>query len=286
MKRLFVAFALVLAVALPVRAQQLTLQIQDGRVTLDANGVPARQILDEWAKVGGTKVVGADKMTGGPMTIKVVNMPERQALEIVLRNAAGFMAAERQPSAPPGASAYDRILILATTSAPTPGPTNASRGNPPVTTPGVGNMAGTQRRLPPRPPNLPPSAAENDSDDDDKREQDEQEQAGANPPVFTFPAPGANGTNPNTQIVVPMTGNNGVSGAAAPGAAVAPMITIQPNQNGQPTIYNFVPNSDGSMPPPNGFTVIGAPRPGMIQQPATQPAPGQPAQNPPPPPRQ
>ena len=56
------------------------------------------------------QVVGADKITGAPLTLKLVDMPERQALDIILRNVAGFMAAPRTAAAAPGASAYDRIL--------------------------------------------------------------------------------------------------------------------------------------------------------------------------------
>ena len=116
MKRLIPALGLVLACALPADAQQLQLAISDGRVTLDATSVPARQILAEWARIGGTKVVGAEKITGAPLTLKLTDVPEKQALDIILRNVAGFMAAPRQASAAPGASAYDRILIMATSS--------------------------------------------------------------------------------------------------------------------------------------------------------------------------
>jgi len=58
------------------------------------------------------------------------------------------------------------------------------------------------------------------------------------------------------------------------------MITLQPNANGQPAIYNFVP-SDQTAPvvgqpvvPGSPFNVIGSPAPGMIQQ-VPQPQPGQ-----------
>lgn len=276
MKCLLFVSVLVLAVAWPARAQQLSLQIQDGRVTLDASGVPARQILAEWARVGGTKVVGADKITSAPLTLKLVGMPERQALDIILGNVAGFMAAERQASAAPGASTYDRILILATSTAPAQ-TANARPGA--QTGGGAGSMAGTQRRVAPRPPNMP-APAEADADGDNAREADEEEQVNANasPPVFTFPAPPGS-TNGNTPVFVPMTnGNAPVFGSSQPGTITAPVITLQPNANGQPTIYNFVPNADGSAPPPTtpttGFSVVGSPTPGMIQQPPATP--GQP----------
>ena len=76
MPRVFLALA-ILALAWPAHAQQMSLQIKDGRVSLEANAVPVRQILAEWARVGGTKIVGADKITGAPLTLHIVNMPER-----------------------------------------------------------------------------------------------------------------------------------------------------------------------------------------------------------------
>ncbi len=49
MKSLCLASLIVLASATSAFAQ-LKLEIKDGRVSLDAKGVPARQILAEWAR--------------------------------------------------------------------------------------------------------------------------------------------------------------------------------------------------------------------------------------------
>jgi hypothetical protein len=273
MKRLLCASILVLAVASPSRAQQLMLQIQDGRVTLDAAGVPAHQILAEWARIGGTKVVGAEKITGPPLTLKLDGMPERQALDIILGNVAGFMAAERQASATPGASVYDRILILATSSAPAATAASARQGgqNPNASA----ATAGTQRRVPPRPPVQ--AAEETDESERENTDDADPAAANANPPVFTFPSPAGGNNNP---VFVPMNnGNAPVFGSTQPGTVSPPVITFQPNANGQPTIYNFVPNTDGSatpVPAPNtGFGAISPPPPGMIQA-VPVPGPGQP----------
>jgi hypothetical protein len=269
MKVLISTLAVVGLCALPAEAQ-VKLNISNGRVNLEATNVPARQILAEWARIGGTRIVGGEKVTGAPVTLKLVDMPERQALEIILRNVAGFMAAPRLASATPGASTYDRILIMATSSAPAPATNAAARGGNPVTN---GNAMNGSRRVPQRPPNLPPSVADDSPGDDEQRIEDDQADTGmAEPPVFTFPAPGAQpGTTP---VFTPVPTNAG----QAPGA-VAPVITLQPGQNG-PTIYNFVPN-EGQQPasptPNNPFGVIGAPQPGMIQMPAPTPAqPGRP----------
>ena len=276
MARVLLALAFV-AVALPAFAQQLTLQLKDGRVTLDATGVPVRQILAEWARVGGTKIVGADKITGSPATLHITNMPERQALDIILRNVAGFMAAPRLASAAPGASTYDRIMILATTSAPAPAPAAASTGRGSTTTTGPG------RRLPPRPPNLPPSPAENDAViEEPVQANDDPADTGVNQPVFTFPAPP--GAPNGGAVFQPVQMGPPFGRPGQPGTAT-PVITLQPNANGQPAIYNFVPNDPNmqqAVPvgqpvvPGSPFNVIGSPSPGMIQQPPPpQPAPGQ-----------
>lgn len=278
MKYIPLALAVVFGLALPASAQQLTLEIKDGRVTLEASGVPARQILAEWARVGGTKVVGAEKIVGGPLTLRLANMPERQALDIILGSVAGFMAAERQTSAAPGASAYDRIFILATS---TPVAQNASvtPSRPGQQQPG--SMAGTQRRTTPRPPNLPQAVEEVVEDD---RDTEQEQVANPNQPVFTFPAP--QGTNPGAAFGggTPGANTTTVFGSPQPGTAQAPVINLQPGANGQPTIYNFVPNGAVAPPqttPSTGFGVIGSPTPGMIQQPPAPPPPP-PGQRPPP----
>ena len=196
-----------LAVASPARAQQLTLQIHDGRVTLDAADVPARQILAEWARIGGTKVVGAEKITGPPLTLKLVGMPERQALDIILGSVAGFMAAERQASATPGASVYDRILILATSSAPAATAASARQGGQNPNAPAA--TAGTQRRVPPRPPMQ--AAEETDESERENTDDVDQAAANANPPVFTFPRRAGGNNNP---VFVPMNHGNAKSSAA------------------------------------------------------------------------
>ena len=110
--------ALVALAFLPARAdaQQMNLQIENGRVTLHAQNVPVRQILAEWARVGGATVVNGEKVVGAPVTLQLEAVPERQALDIILRGVSGYMLAARQTGT--GVSEFDRILILATSSAP------------------------------------------------------------------------------------------------------------------------------------------------------------------------
>src|SRR5690606_19129806 len=85
----------------------------------------------EWARLGGTRVVDAERLTGAPLTLTLENVPEREALDIVLRNAAGYIAAAR-PAGSSGASAFDRIVVMpvsvnaaAARSGPAPAPAAA-----------------------------------------------------------------------------------------------------------------------------------------------------------------
>ena len=230
MRRTLLTVALAFAIAAPAAAQQLTVAFNDGLVTIDATSVPVRTILNEWAKKGGTKMVGVERVTGAPLTLKLVDVPEAKALEVILRSVAGYLAAPRNTG--DGASIYDRIMVMATSSTPAP----AAAPIRPQPNPAFN---GTQRFIPPQ----------RQQADDDNR--DEEDPNPPNPPVFTFPgAPGPN-FQPNTQqqmqpmIINPANGGvaqpsqfNPAQGgypAAAPfGTSTPGMITPQP-QPGQPT---------------------------------------------------
>jgi hypothetical protein len=135
MRKLFssalLASVLVAATSASAVAGDLKLSFANGRVTLIAQDVPVRQILSEWARVGQTQFVNAEKMLGPTLTLQLVNVPEKQALDIVLHTASGYMAAPR-PVGTTGASLYDRVMILATSRPPTQ---SASITPPPFTRP-------------------------------------------------------------------------------------------------------------------------------------------------------
>lgn len=114
MKRLASALLLLIWSASPSWAAGLTLSLQNGLVSLDAQDVTVRQILTEWARIGRTRIVNVERITGGPITLKFDDIPEKQALGIVLRSVPGYMALPRAiPVA--DASLYDSILVMATT---------------------------------------------------------------------------------------------------------------------------------------------------------------------------
>ncbi len=107
----------VLGPAAAASAGELSVKIANGRATIIAKDVPVRQILAEWARVGDTKLVNAERVMGGPVSLELIDVPEKEALDILLRTAAGYIAAPR-PADLAGASQYDRVIILATSRAP------------------------------------------------------------------------------------------------------------------------------------------------------------------------
>ncbi len=65
-----------LGLASQALAGDLTLQIRDGRVTLNARDVSVREILTEWARVGDTTFVNGDRIDGPPVTLQLVDTDE------------------------------------------------------------------------------------------------------------------------------------------------------------------------------------------------------------------
>lgn len=103
--------------AAPAWAGELKLTMQNGRVTIVADNVPLRQILQEWARVGQTKIVNAEKVTGPNVTLQLLDASEKDALDVLLRNASGYIAAPR-PVPVANASYYDRVTIMPTSRPP------------------------------------------------------------------------------------------------------------------------------------------------------------------------
>jgi hypothetical protein len=243
-RTLLLAVALSVVAAWPAAAQNLKVEFHDGRVSVDATSVPVRTILTEWGKIGGTKIVGADRISGAPITVKLINVTEAQALETILRSVAGYMAAPRNAGA--GASTYDRIMVMAT-SVPPPVANNARPGQQPSTA-----FNGTQRFVPPR----------QRAEQAEPPEEDEPDENPPNPPVFTFPQQGQNGVvNQPGQFQTGPT--NGV--VIAPGAM--PNVA-QPGTTPQPPVGVSQPGM--MVQPPTGPTGASPTlTPGMIRPPGS-----------------
>jgi hypothetical protein len=140
-----IALTLLLAGAPIMAADDLELSFSDGRVTVIATDVPVRTILQEWARVGETEFIDADQLTGRPVRLQLVDVPEATALRVLLRQAAGYVAAPRAERTP-NASRFDRVLVMDASRRPAsssytpslgtiaPGPVPAQRG--PTSVPG------------------------------------------------------------------------------------------------------------------------------------------------------
>ena len=133
MKKAIPVGVLVLLAVARAASADVQLSIRGGRVTLVATDATASQILAEWARVGKTNVVNVERIPGGPLTLQLIDVPEPEALDLLLRSVTGYVAAPR-PVAAPDLSRYDRIFVLPTaTPPPARGALAPTRPTAPVT---------------------------------------------------------------------------------------------------------------------------------------------------------
>lgn len=239
MKRLLFGFLLLACFARPALAAGLQLSIQDGKVTLDAQDVTIRQILTEWARVGKTRIVNVERLSGGPITIKFDALPEKQALDIILRAVPGYVAAPRETLIA-DASVYETILVMPTTTAVAAlRPSGLPFGAPS----GPGGNITQLRQAPPVMP--PPPAADNDPDPQDDPAIAAAAAAGLVPVPASMPGP-------TPTVSAPLTMPGGVS-QSAPTAATPANPWNAPVGTAQPSL--------ASPPPPAATQPVIRPRP-------------------------
>ena len=112
MKTLILAAAAGL-IAASTASADVHLTMQNGRVSIVAKDATVRQILTEWARVGQTKIVNVERIPGGLVSIELNNVPESQALEVLLRAMSGYIAAPRAVGVA-NLSQFDRIIVMPT----------------------------------------------------------------------------------------------------------------------------------------------------------------------------
>jgi hypothetical protein len=200
---------------------EVKVSMQDGRVTIVAKDATLRQIMTEWARVGQTKIVNVERIPGGPMTLEVTNMPEQQALDLLLRSVSGYMTAPRAVAVA-NLSQFDRVVVMPTSAAPRP----AMSAQPAPTF--------AQPHFTP-----PPQMADDDVDDERPAPNVQVPNGFPNPrgPIFnTFPQPqvvnpGANGVVGGVpQQQVPMQQQPAAQPTAPFGGVAVPGMTVQPPQ--------------------------------------------------------
>lgn len=182
----------VVALASPCRAGQVKLEIRDGLVTLSAKDASVREVLAEWSRVGQTRIVNAERVPGGLLTLELTGVPEAKVLDILLRSVAGYMAAPRVVATAAG-SRYDRIMIMPVPRPAAGGPSPASAASTSAPQPFDQRRAGGYQ--PPPQPNLM-------VDDQDEPVEQPQPQ--------------------------PMTAPGAITGASQPGMATP--LPVQPGQ--------------------------------------------------------
>lgn len=190
-------------IAVSSASADVHLTMANGRVSLVAKDATVRQILAEWARVGQTKIVNMERVPGGPVTLELANMPEAQALEVLLRTLSGYITAPR-PVEAANLSRFDRIIIMPTLASARPA---SSAPPPPV----------FQQN-----PQFPPPQQQADDDGDDEKPAPNVPVPGGPPrgPVFnSFPQP---------QVVNPQGAPMAPPGAALPPAPQTPASSPTP----------------------------------------------------------
>jgi hypothetical protein len=107
------------AVFVPPVSADVRVSFSDGRVTIIATNATVPEILAEWARVGGSTFVDAEKIPARErLTLHIEDRREIDALEVILRSVAGYMVAPTA-STPDSESSIARVFILPTS---TPAP--------------------------------------------------------------------------------------------------------------------------------------------------------------------
>jgi hypothetical protein len=222
----------------PAAHADVQLSLSNGRVTLVAKDATLRQILTEWARVGKLKIVNLERIPGGPLTLELRDVPEGEALDILLRSLSGYIVAPRATQVA-DASVYDSISVMPTIATP---------------------AARTAAAAPPPAPFTPPSAFLPNADDDQNGPQI------ARPPVF---APGQQVPQPGAPVAV-----RPVLPVVRPGVVPA-QPNNNPNDFQQPPTAAPFPFPNPPTFPAGGQAApgaIGVSTPGMVAPaPASQP---------------
>ena len=253
MKRLGFALFVLIFSASPSDAAGLKLSMHDGLASLDAQDVTVRQILAEWARIGKTRIVNAERIAGPPVTLYFENTPEKQALDIILRTIPGYMALPRATPVA-DASMYDSILIMATTTAVAPlrpQPSPPGFMGMPAGVPGGAPGGVTQLRPTPQAPMAPGMLFEPPNSAD----QMDDPAIAAAAAAGLVPVPAINpGATPVLKPPIAVGGPNQPAGQPAPPAAAptnpwnAPVGTPQPSLAPPPPVEQ-APNPTRVRPP-------------------------------------
>lgn len=227
-RRLLLTAVLVAMTSLAAQAQTVKVEFAMGTVNVVAQNASVRAILTEWSRVGGTRLVNPQLLTGGPVTLELIGVPERQALDIILRDVGGYMLGPR-PALVAGVSSFDRLVVV-TAVAGRPAPAGPAFPAPrPLPQPQLGRAVQTIEREPADDVDVVA-----DDLDDDGRDRPEGPTR-ARPAVLAPALPPLPRAEPQPEVR-PTPGNPfGVQGSSRPGAIAPVQPTQQPPQPGSPS---------------------------------------------------
>lgn len=115
-KRLILSALCTVLLSAPAAAQEFELSVERGLVTVRANDARLDDLLRRWSEITGLAVVSKGDISGIRLTLELSSVPERQALDLILRGVAGYVIGElRDPSTGLGAIATLIVVGQGTT---------------------------------------------------------------------------------------------------------------------------------------------------------------------------
>lgn len=221
--RVVIAVAVLIASIAPAMAQgsrKLDISFERGMVTLVAENVTLREILAEWARKGGSRIVNAEKLGGSPVYLtEFKGQPEADVLRALLREAPGYGVSMRNAPAT-GTSTVGTVMILATRTVP-------------VSTSSVSAPVSSQPQFQSPQPQAAPRLIQGSPDDQIPPVQPISDM----PPSTGSPA----GNNPNLR-----TGQGGIVTSTVPGVVIP--VQGNPSRMGGPG----APTAPPTLPPGRG----------------------------------
>jgi hypothetical protein len=91
--------------------QDIEIRFNSGNVTLVARDAPLKAVLEEWSRVGQTRILNIEDLSGEPTTLELANVAEEQALAVLLRDTGGFVVGPRRETRTP-MSAFGMIVLV------------------------------------------------------------------------------------------------------------------------------------------------------------------------------
>jgi hypothetical protein len=226
--RALLAFAAAVSCSAPplfAASNDVVVAIRDGRATVIAKNATVSEILAAWARTGLTTIVNGDKLTGVPVTLELADVPERQALDVILRSASGYIAHLR-PTMMANVSQFDRVAIMPSSVAPRE---SSASSMPPFQQPSqpIFQQGGVQRLI--GPDGVPVA----DDQDDAPPPRRVAPPPGFQPGDAPRQVPDSSRSSPAWSVPAlpaPVTSGTPVSGVAVPGTVVPAPQPRQPPQ--------------------------------------------------------